>query len=336
MSEAILVTGGAGYIGSHTCKELARQGFLPITLDNLQTGFRHNVKWGPFVEGDIRNSQLITQIIRSHKIEAVIHFAACAYVGESVVDPKKYYHNNVIGTLLLLDSLLDNGVKNIVFSSSCAVYGIPEQNPISENHSLSPVNPYGDSKLFIEKVLNSYRRSYEINFVSLRYFNAAGADPDGEIGEEHIPETHLIPLALQACMENGETLKIFGNDYPTFDGSAIRDYIHVCDLARAHIEAIKYLSKKNDSQILNLGTGTGHSVLDIVKTSEKIINKKCHFITVARRTGDPHELVAHAVKANEVLKWKPCYTNIEDIIATSWNWMTNQDKSLVPNCKNNK
>jgi UDP-arabinose 4-epimerase len=320
MSKAILVTGGGGYIGSHTCKELKKQGYLPVTIDNWSTGFRHNIKWGPCVEGNISNSLLIAQQIHSHQIETVIHFAGSAYVGESVQNPQKYYKNNTVETLSLLNTLLESGVKNIVFSSTCAVYGTPQNVPISESHPLNPISPYGESKLFIEKILQAYQKAYGLRFVCLRYFNAAGADPDGEIGEEHCPETHLIPLTMQACIPKAPALSIYGNDYPTPDGSAIRDYIHVCDLARAHVNAIQYLEENYESQVINLGTGTGKSVIEVVRYVEEVSQMKCNYQFEPRRKGDPSVLVAEPQKALKLLNWKPEYPNLKEIVTTSWNW----------------
>jgi UDP-glucose-4-epimerase GalE len=326
MTHAILVTGGAGYVGSHTCLELAKEGYLPITIDNLSTGFAHNVKWGPLVEGDVHDNKLIVKIIKLYNIQAVIHFAGSAYVGESVKVPRKYYENNTVGTLSLLNSLIETGLTNIVFSSTCSVYGLADDCPITEETPLNPINPYGESKYFIEKILRSYQFAYGLNSISLRYFNAAGSDPDGNLGEEHNPETHLIPLALRACLEPERQLSIFGNNYTTPDGSAIRDYVHVKDLATAHIGAIKYITQKKGSHILNLGTGKGHSVLEIVKHAENITKRECHYVISDRRPGDPPELVANPQKAFEILKWKPNYSDIENIISTSWNWLTNKKK----------
>ena len=238
----ILVTGGAGYIGSHTCKQLAAAGYLPVVLDNLVQGHQWAVKWGPLIVGDISDSELVRRTVREFDIKTVIHFAAHAYVGESVQDPRKYFRNNVSSTLVFLDALLDSGVDNVVFSSSCATYGIPDKLPINEDHPQQPINPYGVSKLMIENVLRWYGKAYGLRSVSLRYFNAAGADPEGEIGEDHSPETHLIPLVIAAAQGKIPEIEIFGTDYDTKDGTAVRDYIHVCDLAAAHVEAVSHLS----------------------------------------------------------------------------------------------
>ena len=266
----VLVTGGAGYIGSHTAKELAQRGLEPIVFDNLTTGHREAVRWGPLVEGDLADEDLIRRVLCEHGVEAVIHFAASAYVGVSMQQPREYFQNNVVNTLHLLAAMIDTGVSSIVFSSTCASYGVPTVLPISEDHPQHPVNPYGESKLFIERVLGWYSRAYGIRSVALRYFNAAGADPDGDLGEVHSPETHLIPLIMEAAHGQRPHVEIFGTDYPTADGTAIRDYIHVRDLAEAHVRAMDYLRDGGESLALNLGTGCGHSVRDVIATVESV------------------------------------------------------------------
>ena len=269
-SKNILVTGGAGCIGSHTCKMLAKAGYTPITYDNLVYGHRWAVKWGPLEVGDIADYDRLNEVIRTYQPEAVIHFAAYAYVGESVEEPAKYYRNNVAGTLTLLEAMRDNEIKMIVFSSSCAIYGVPLEIPIKENHRQEPINPYGTSKLTVERMLRDFDKAYGICFFSLRYFNAAGDDPDGEIGESHDPETHLIPLVLETAIGKRSQISVYGDDYETSDGSCVRDYIHVTDLSEAHVLALKYLRSNANSEIVNLGTGTGYSVKEVIKTAELI------------------------------------------------------------------
>jgi UDP-arabinose 4-epimerase len=316
----ILVTGGAGYIGGHTCKRLHSMGYEPIVIDNLSTGHKWAVKWGPLVEGDVANENLIKSIIKQYSIDTVIHFAANAYVRESVENPRKYYKNNVLGTINLLNAVLDAGVKHFVFSSSCAAYGIPKNMPITEEHPCRPINPYGESKLFIENVLKWYGKVYKLNWLALRYFNAAGADPDVVIGEEHDPETHLIPLTIKSVLGDHPALKVYGTDYPTKDGTTIRDYIHVSDLAKAHVLAIHYLKNGGESTSMNLGTGNGSSVYDIIKAVEEISNLPVPYKKGEMRQGDPPILVACAEKSNRLLNWHPEYKNIKSIIKTAWNW----------------
>ncbi len=324
MSTNILVTGGAGYIGSHACKALAQAGYVPVTIDNLVYGHREMVKWGPFIEGDLANGELLRQVMRDHQIEAVMHFAAYAYVGESMEDPGKYFRNNVSNTINLLDAMVDCGVKHIVFSSTCATYGMPEHVPIDESHPQRPVNPYGESKLFIERALRWYDTAHSIRSVSLRYFNAAGADPDGETGEDHDPETHLIPLVIQTALGQREQVSIFGTDYDTPDGSAVRDYIHVADLAAAHVKAIEILPACNDSLFLNLGTGTGYSVKDVINAVERVSGRKVNTQEAPRRAGDPPLLVAQPGLAAEVLGWVPALSDLDSIVATALRWHERQ------------
>lgn len=319
----VLVTGGAGYIGSHTAKALARAGHEPVVFDNLSTGHRWAVKWGPLVEADLADRAAIGNALSDHAIDAVIHFAACAYVGESMQDPGKYFRNNVSGTLNLLDAMQEMGVKKIVFSSSCATYGMPEFLPISEDHPTNPVNPYGESKLMVEKMLRWYGEIHDLKWISLRYFNAAGADPDGEIGEVHDPETHLIPLAIAAALDESMRLAVFGTDYPTPDGSAVRDYIHVADLAGAHLLALESMDRINN-QAFNLGTGNGVSVLEIIKRVSGVSGKTIEPVLGERRAGDPPVLVADAQKAKRVLGWKPLYPDVSDCLKTAMEWMKNR------------
>lgn len=314
----ILVTGGAGYIGSHTCKLLAASGYEPVCFDNLSTGYKEFVKWGPFVQGDLHDTNLLTRYIRTHEPVAVIHFAASAYIGESVANPFKYYRNNVGGTLSLLEAMRASGVKNIVFSSTCATYGMPDLKLIDENCPQHPINPYGQSKLMIEKILSDLVERQEIAQISLRYFNAAGADKDGEIGEKHDPETHLIPLAIRSAM-GGMQLKILGSDFSTPDGTAVRDYIHVEDLGRAHILAVEHLLSGGTSEFINLGTGTGNSVKEIVNALQAL-GLHVNAIDAPRRVGDPAFLVADTAKAKRVLNWQPQYQNISETLSTAIAW----------------
>lgn len=316
----VLVTGGAGYVGSHTAKFLKQNGILPVTLDNLSRGHKWAAKFGPFYKGDIANKKLVQKIIKKHSIEAVLHFAAYAYVGESVNKPEMYYTNNVLGTIELLQALLETNVRKFVFSSTCATYGVPEKIPITETTEQNPINPYGRTKLIMEHVLSDFGDAYKFKSIALRYFNAAGADPELEIGEDHNPETHLIPLTIEAAINNKKTLTIMGDDYPTDDGTCVRDYIHVTDLAQAHYLALKNISKsKSTFAAYNLGTNVGSSVKEILKTVEEISGKKIKYKVGPRRVGDPPILVAAANKAREELGWTPKY-NLHQIIETAYKW----------------
>ena len=316
----VLVTGGAGYIGSHTAKVLARSGFEPIVLDNLSTGHRWAVKWGPLVEGDLGDSMLIREVIKTYRVQAVVHFAGFAYVGESMHRPRQYFRNNVTYTLRLLDAMTDMCVKHIVFSSSCATYGIPASVPIREEHVQAPINPYGESKRMVERILAWYRQAYGLRWTALRYFNAAGADPDGELGEDHSPETHLIPLAIQAALGEKPALKIYGTDYPTPDRTAIRDYTHVMDLAEAHVAALRNMLKSRESAAVNLGTGNGHSVREVIAAVERTSGCHVPVRNAERRAGDPPCLVADGRKAKELLRWEPRHSSLDEIIETAWQW----------------
>jgi len=324
MSNTVLVTGGAGYIGSHTCKVLAQFGFQPITYDNLVYGHRQSVKWGPLIEGDLADKELLIKTIEEYNIQSVIHFAAYAYVSESMQKPDKYFRNNVINTLTLLEVLQEKKIKNIVFSSTCATYVIPSTVPIDENHIQNPVNPYGESKLFIEKALYWYDIAYGLKSVALRYFNAAGADTEAEIGEDHDPETHLIPLIIQSALGQRPEVEIFGTDYDTPDGTAIRDYIHVLDLADAHVRALKYLQNNGESVAINLGTGTGSSVREVIAAVEKNTGYTVPFKESPRRAGDPPALVADATKAKQVLGWEAKHSDLDSIVKTAWAWAKKQ------------
>jgi len=316
----ILVTGGAGYIGSHCCKALAQKGFHPITIDSLVYGHQRFVKWGEFIKGDAGNRADLKKCFQRHKIDAVMHFAAYAYVGESVENPLKYYENNVGNTIELLRATLENGVKNFVFSSTCATYGNPEKTPIDEDHPLNPINPYGRTKRIIEEILADYRAAYGLNYMSLRYFNAAGADPDSEVGEDHDPETHLIPLVLDAAAGKSPAIKVFGTDYQTTDGTCIRDYIHVTDLAQAHLLALEKLIDGADRCVYNLGNGQGFSVLEVIECARKITGKEIGVENADRRPGDPPVLIASNEKAVRELGWKPQYADLDAIIGTAWRW----------------
>lgn len=320
MKKPILVTGGAGYIGSHACKALKQAGYTPITYDNLVYGHRSAVKWGPLEVGDIADRQRLQTVMREYRPLAVMHFAAYAYVGESVEKPSKYYHNNVAGTLSLLETMRHCGVDKIIFSSTCATYGIPEQIPIGENHPQAPINPYGRSKLMIEWILEDFWKAYGIKYICLRYFNAAGADPEVEIGEKHDPETHLIPLVLDTALGRRAQIEIYGTDYDTPDGSCIRDYIHVTDLASAHLLALEYLQKGGDSNKFNLGNGTGFSVKDVIATATEISGRPILSVNSRRRAGDPAVLVGDSDKIKKVLGWKPQHHHLAEIIETAWHW----------------
>jgi UDP-arabinose 4-epimerase len=316
----ILVTGGAGYIGSHAAKVLAKQGFQPIVLDNLSMGHRWAVRYGPLVVGDLGDADLIRRVLVDYRIDAVIHFAAHAYVGESMVAPERYFRNNVANTLNLVDAMLSCKVRHIVFSSTCATYGVPESTPISESHPQVPVNPYGESKLFIEKVLRWNGQAHPLTSVALRYFNAAGADPEGELGEDHTPETHLIPLVIEAALGQRQSVDIYGTEYPTPDGTAVRDYIHVMDLAQAHVLALRYLLNGGESTAINLGTERGHSVREVIASVARVADSPIKVVERDFRPGDPAALVAHAGRAAEILGWRPHYTTLDPIIRTAYSW----------------
>jgi UDP-arabinose 4-epimerase len=321
---AVLVTGGAGYIGSHTAKALSKAGFEPVVLDNLSRGYRDAVRWGPFLKADVEDKAALRRAFREYSIDAVLHFAAFAYVGESMRDPGRYFQNNVTGTLNLLEAMREEGVTKIVFSSTCATYGDPQQIPISETCPQKPVNPYGESKLMVERLLYWYSGIHGFATVALRYFNAAGADTEGELGEHHEPETHLIPLALAAASGSIGGLDIYGSDYPTPDGTAVRDYLHVDDLAEAHVAALRYLQAGGASDAFNLGTGAGHSVRNVVKMVEQVTRQKVPVRECPRRSGDPASLIAEASKAAGVLGWRPQCSSLEEMIRTAWEWSSKQ------------
>jgi UDP-glucose-4-epimerase GalE len=318
----ILVTGGAGYIGSHACCALRDAGFEPVAYDNLSRGHRELVQFGAFEEGDILDGARLSEVFARHKPAAVMHFAAFAYVGESVEKPSEYYRNNVLGALSLLEATRGAGIDKFIFSSTCATYGTPETQPITESTPQSPINPYGRSKLMIEHVLKDYSTAYRFKSVALRYFNACGAHPSGLIGEMHDPEPHLIPRALQAASGELDALDIFGTDYPTPDGTAVRDYIHVCDLADAHVAALRYLLNGGETAQLNLGTGRGYSVNEIVEAVHRVTRRNVQVRYAPRRPGDPPVLVADARRAGEVLKFTPVWTDIDAVLASAWKWHT--------------
>lgn len=321
----ILIVGGAGYIGSHVNKELNRRGYETIVYDNLIYGHREAVKWGIFEYGDLRDTNRLEQIFGTYTIEAVFHFAAFAYVGESVDNPSKYYNNNVAATINLLDAMVRHDVKYFVFSSTCATYGQPEKMPITENMPQKPINPYGASKLMVERILEDYEKAYGLHSVCLRYFNAAGDDSEGEIGESHNPETHIIPLILDAALGKRECIKVFGTDYDTPDGSCIRDYIHVLDLADAHIKALDYMKRENVSNRFNLGTSKGTSVIEMVEAAKKVTGMNFKVVYDERRLGDPAELIGGNQKAKNVLGWEPRYSDIETILKDAWNWQKKKE-----------
>jgi UDP-arabinose 4-epimerase len=316
----VLLTGGAGYVGSHTAKALAGAGFMPIVFDNCSKGHRSAAKWGPLVVGDLADSSLLRDTIIKYDVRAIIHFAADAYVGESMTQPLKYFRNNIANTVGLLEAQNDLGVECIVFSSSCATYGTPTKMPISEDHVQRPVNPYGESKYVVERILHWCGRAYGLRWVALRYFNAAGADPAGEIGENHDPETHLIPLVVQTATGERPFVEILGIDYPTPDGTAVRDYIHVTDLADAHVRSLEYLRGGGESRAFNLGTGRGHSVREIISSVERVSGRPVTAHETPRRPGDPAILVADARAAREVLGWNPIHSDLEMIVRTAWHW----------------
>jgi UDP-glucose-4-epimerase GalE len=322
----VLVIGGAGYIGSHTARALKLAGHEVIIFDNLSTGYEFLAKGFELIKGDILDAKALAPALS--RADAIMHFAAHAYVGESVKDPKKYFHNNVEGGLSLLNAALAAGVKKVIFSSTCAVYGEVAKVPIEENNPREPVNPYGVTKMFFEHALDSYDRAYGFRYASLRYFNAAGADESGEIGELHDPETHLIPLALSAASGTGPELQVFGSDYSTPDGTCVRDYIHVNDLASVHIKALEHLSAGRESIAVNVGTGTGASVKEVISAVEKTTGKKVPHKIVARRPGDPPALVANPAKAQKLLQWKAKY-GLQEIVATAWNWMEHRRTATV-------
>lgn len=326
---SILVTGGAGYIGSHAVLALKRVGYDVVILDNLVYGHRDLVEKVLQVElvvGDTGDRALLDQLFKTHNIAAVMHFSAYAYVGESVTDPAKYYRNNVVGTLTLLEAMLAASIKKFVFSSTCATYGVPSVVPITEDHPQNPINPYGATKLMVERILSDLSLAYDFKSVRFRYFNAAGADPNGQLGEDHNPETHLIPLVLLTALGQRDSISIFGTDYPTPDGTCIRDYIHVSDLADAHILGLEYLLKGGESEVFNLGNGNGFSVRDVIETASVVTSRDIKVLECDRRPGDPPFLIGSSDKARTILGWQPQYSSLKDIIAHAWQWHQQRHK----------
>jgi UDP-arabinose 4-epimerase len=320
MTTAILVTGGAGYIGSHTCKALAQAGYLPVTYDDLSHGHADAVKWGPLVRGDIGDRSQVVETLRAHRVAAVMHFGAFINVGESMAQPELYFENNAAKSFRLLDAMKEAGVRRFVFSSTCATYGVPQRLPLDETHPQLPINPYGESKLMVERALAWHQRAHGLGYAALRYFNAAGADPEGEAGERHDPETHLIPLVIDAAFGRRPPIQIYGTDYPTPDGTCIRDYIHVQDLAAAHVLAVERLLHGAVSMALNLGTGSGHSVREVIAAVERVTGLAVPYQEHPRRAGDPPILVADARRAREALDWQPKVSDIDTIVATATRW----------------
>ncbi len=318
--KTVLVVGGAGYIGSFMCKYLARNGYEPVVLDNLSRGYREAVRWGPFYNGCMSDRELLDRILSEREIRAVMHFAAFLEVGESVQKPSMYYRNNVLRTLDLLDSMVRNRMGKFIFSSSCATYGEPVEIPITENHPQNPISPYGRTKLMVEKILADFHGAYGLDSISLRYFNAAGADPECEVGEAHSPETHLIPLVLEAALKKRDAVYVFGDDYPTPDGSCVRDYIHIEDLAQAHLLALEKLLETECCEAFNLGNGEGHSVKQVVETAREVTGAEIVSKIVARRTGDPAVLIGSSEKAMKELGWRPRRGDLKEIVRTAWDW----------------
>jgi UDP-arabinose 4-epimerase len=318
-TKTVLVTGGAGYIGSHTCKILAQEGYEPIAFDNLSSGHTWAAKWGPLERGDILDRNALDLVIEKYRPGACLHFAAFAYIGESVLEPGKYYRNNVAGSLTLLEALRDHGVNQFVLSSTCATYGVPDKVPIDEMLTQAPINPYGASKLMVERMLSDFHAAYRMRSVALRYFNAAGADPDVEIGEDHDPETHLVPLVLDAACGDREAITVFGTNYETSDGTCVRDYI-VTDLAKAHVLALKALEQGLTHRAFNLGNGHGYSVREVIASVERVTGLPVPVRFGERRPGDPARLISNSARAESELQWRPYFTKIDDIISTAWEW----------------
>ncbi len=321
---AVLVVGGAGYIGSHMLKTLHRHGVHTVTLDNLVTGHRDAVRYGDFIHGDLADRALLREILAGHAFDAVMHFASFIQVGESIAAPAEYYRNNFCNTQNLLDAMRERGVRRFIFSSTAAVYGEPRHTPIEENHPCAPLNPYGRSKWMVEQLLSDYGTAYDLQSISLRYFNAAGADPDGELGERHSPETHLIPLVLEAASGSRDHVAIFGDDYSTPDGTCIRDYVHVADLCEAHWLALQRLLRTRDArdEVFNLGNGNGYSVREVIDTAASVTGRDIAVRVSPRRAGDPARLVANAARARKLLAWEPQHTALHRIVSDAWQWMT--------------
>lgn len=319
-SPTILIAGGAGYIGSHMNKELNRKGYSTIVVDNMSAGHKEFARWGEFRQCDLGDIDGLRSIFAGRDISAVMHFCAFTYVGESIEDPQKYYINNVKNTINLLQVMRESGVNRFIFSSTAAIFGDPVTIPIAEDHPKEPINPYGRTKLMIEHILADYARAYDLRYVALRYFNASGADPDCDVGEWHEPEAHLIPLVLDAALGRRENIAIFGTDYDTPDGTCVRDYIHVADLAGAHIAALEHLGRGGGSDAFNLGNGKGFSVREIIDTARRVTGRDIPTVEKGRRAGDPAVLIADSARAMSILNWKPVHADIEEIIATAWQW----------------
>ena len=318
--QTILVTGGAGYVGSHAAKTFSKSGYRVIVLDNLTRGHREFAKWGEFIEGDICDTSVLDRIFSENQIDIISHFAAFAYVGESSGEPQKYYENNVSKALTLLDRAVRNNVRVFQFSSSSAVYGEHEKYPLTEGHNCKPISPYGRTKYFFEEMLKDFSNAHQLRYSILRYFNAAGADPEGEIGEDHFPETHLIPIVLDCALKRRKEVEIFGDDYDTPDGTCIRDYIHVTDLARAHLLVLRKTFESDTDTLYNLGNGNGFSVKEVIETARNVTGKEIHVKAVKRRSGDPSRLVSSAKKLGKETGFEPLFTSLENIIETAWNW----------------
>ena len=318
----IMICGGAGYIGAHMNKMLQAAGHQTVVFDNLATGHRQAAKWGTFIAGELLNKQDITNAFEQHDIDAVMHFSARSLVAESCINPSLYFQNNVVGTLNLLDAMHEANINQFIFSSTAAIFGNPISESIDESHPKEPINPYGRSKLMVEQILQSYAQAYSLNSVALRYFNAAGADPEGELGESHDPETHLIPNILKAAKgEPGKSLTIFGNDYPTRDGTCIRDYVHVNDLCSAHLLALEFLESNPGAHAFNLGSGSGYSVMEVLNAAQQVVGQEIPYRMAERRAGDPATLIANSTRAREILGWQPQITDINEIVATAWGWI---------------
>lgn len=330
MSKAVLVTGGAGYIGSHACKALREAGYLPIAYDNLVYGHDWAVQWGPLEYGDILDRTRLDEVMAKYRPQAAMHFAAFAYVGESVTEPGKYYRNNVYGSLTLLEAMRDAGIHTLVFSSTCATYGVPDQIPIPETQAQNPINPYGMTKLMVEHMLRDFQAAHGINWTALRYFNAAGADPDNRIGEAHDPETHLIPLVLDAASGRRDNITVFGTDYDTRDGTCIRDYIHVSDLADAHVLALQALERGGPSTAYNLGNGLGFTVKEVIDAAKRVTRCDVPTVMSGRRPGDPDALVGDSARARSELGWTPRLFEIDQIVRTAWAWHQRVHSNSAP------
>lgn len=325
----VLVTGGAGYIGSHTAKALRQAGHTPVVYDSLIYGHDWAVQWGPLEKGDLADAARLRQVIEKYRIEAVVHFAAFIQVGESVKLPAKYYRNNFLNTLTLLETMVETGVRNIIFSSTAATYGMPEQSPIPETEKQLPINAYGESKLFVEKALKAFEVAHGLRWMVFRYFNAAGDDPDGQIGEDHDPETHLIPLVIKAALGETPNIKIFGTDWGTKDGTCERDYIHVLDLAEAHVMGMNYLLNGGTPTALNLGTGQGYTVREVIEVVERVSGKRVPVVEAPRRDGDSETLVADVRRAEQVLGWKARHSSLDEIVRTAWAWHAVHQPALL-------